>query len=195
MTLSEIVKKFELDADPTDSNGVLKALRKRLGELHPDRNGGDFASEESQLNYLRIQSAIESLEPSGTLVPLKEVTALVETFTKAFAPLAGAQEESLRAQRNSLIKESVRAQHRGIKVTSGTFLAISTGLLAFMGALKENPVLGKILEIQHADMVILSAWLYSGAFFAIAWYRERERPNRAQNFSHQKMDLLTYSMS
>ncbi|PJL12869.1 hypothetical protein B9Y72_08785 [Stenotrophomonas maltophilia] len=190
MTHAKIVEQFELVADPTDTNSVLKALKKRLGELHPDRNGGSFTSDESRLNYHNIQSAIDSLESSGALVPLKEVTALVEALTKTMAPLAGAQEETLRAQRIIHIKESVRAKHRGIKVTSGTFLAISTALLAFMGSLKENPVLGKILEIQHVEMAILLAWIYSGALFALAWYREKKAESRAEFLSSE--DGLDY---
>ena len=190
MTLTAIVEQFELAADPTDSNSVLKALKKRLGELHPDRSGGSFTSDESRLTYHNIQSAIDSLESSGALVPLKEVTALVEVLTRTMAPLAGAQEESLRVQRIGRIKESVRAQHRGIKVTSGTFLAISSALLAFMESLKENPILGKLLEVQHADMVILVAWIYSGAFFALTWYRERRAESHAEFLSSE--DGLSY---
>lgn len=190
MTLAAIVEQFELEADPTDSSSVLKALKKRLGELHPDRNGGSFASEESRQNYHSIQSAIGSLEASGALVPLKEVTALVEAITKTMAPLAGAQEESLRANRIAHIKESVRAEHRGIRVTSGTFLAISTALLAFMSSLKENPILGRILEFQHADTVILVAWIYSCAFFALSWYKEKRAESSAAFLSSE--DGLAY---
>ena len=180
MTFSAIVEQFQLEADPMDRSSVLNSLKKRMGELHPDRNGGSFASDEARQTFHDIQTTIDSIEGSSVLVPLNQVTAIVEILAKTVAPLAAAQEESLKAQRITQIRESVRNQHRGIKITSSTFLAMSSALLAFMGSLKDNPVLGQVLELPNAGLVILSIWLYSGVFFAFTWLNERKAESRAE---------------
>jgi hypothetical protein len=78
------------------------------------------------------------------------------------------------------IRERVRAHHSSFKITSGTLLAISSGIFAFMGALKDNPVLGRLLEIPGAETVLLLVWVYTGLLFGMSWMRERQAETYAE---------------
>jgi hypothetical protein len=180
--LDEVVKRLGLDADPTDRASVIRALKARLADLHPDRTGGEFESEESRRAFLEAQAAIASVEAAEptALVPLREVTSLVESLAKSVAPLGAVQEEILRTQRTREIRERVRAHHYSFKITSGTLLAISSGLFAFMGALKDNPVLGRLLGIPGVDLGLLVIWLCSGLLFGMSWLRERRAESYAE---------------
>jgi hypothetical protein len=177
-----VVKRLVLDADPTDRASVIRALKARLAELHPDRTGGEFKSEESRRAFLEAQAAmasVEAAEPTA-LVPLRDVTNLIQSLAKSVAPLGAVQEEILRTQRTREIRERVRVHHYPFKITSGTLLAITSGLFAFMGALKDNPVLSRLLKIPGVDLALLLIWLCSGLFFAISWLHERRAESYAE---------------
>ncbi|MDR7098602.1 hypothetical protein J2X04_000949 [Lysobacter niabensis] len=178
----ELVERFSLDAEPSDRAEVITSLKARLSKLHPDKTGGQFTSEEDKQQFFSIQAALAKLEDANdsALVPLEHVTALVETLAKAVAPMGAVQNEMLQAQRKQEIRNQVRARYAQVKVTSGTFLAISTAILTFMGTLKDNPVLGDLLTVPNVPAYLAAIWLTSCVLFAMTWLRERKAAATAE---------------
>ena len=85
------VKRLGLDADPNDRANVVRALKERVKELHPDRTGGKFESEEAKCAFLEAQTTLATVEAAETmaLMPLREITSLVEGLAKSVVPLWG----------------------------------------------------------------------------------------------------------
>lgn len=193
--IRELVKSLGLDVDPTDRGAVIRALRCRLATLHPDRTAGEFQSEEAKRTFHETQealTAVEAAEPTA-LVPLRDVTSLVESLAKSVAPLGAAQEKSLRTQRSREIRERVRAHHYSFKITSGALLGVSSGLFAFMDALEDKPVFGLLLEVRWIEILLPMMWLYSVLLFGIAGLGERRAESYAEFLTTDKGLIHTFA--
>jgi hypothetical protein len=180
------VKRLGLDADPNDRANVVRALKERVKELHPDRTGGKFESEEAKCAFLEAQTTLATVEAAETmaLMPLREITSLGEGLAKSVVPLGVLQEEILRMQRTREIRERARAHHYSFKITSGTLLAISSGIFAFMGALKDNPLLGRLPGFPGIDVVLFLSGSTAGSYLEYHGF-VNEPPSRMRSSSQQ----------
>lgn len=180
-SLDEIVKRFGLSVDHVDHESVVQALRLRLVELHPDRNGGDFETADSKRVFLEIKDAIKSIEAgrSEALIPLRDVQKFMESLAKSLGPVGGVNERMLHAQQAREIHNGVKLYHRPFRLTSGVFAGICSGLVFFMGSFKENPLFGPLLQMRGVQLSLAALWFYSGVFFLFAWLGER----RAESYA------------
>ncbi|MDE0164292.1 MAG: hypothetical protein OXL36_04255 [Bryobacterales bacterium] len=59
-SLEELSTEFDLDTS-TDREAMRRALQSRLGTLHPDKTGGEFASNEQKGEFHRLSEALKFL--------------------------------------------------------------------------------------------------------------------------------------
>ena len=62
-SLEELSTEFDLDTS-TDREEMRRALQHRLGTLHPDKTGSEFASNEQKGEFHRLSEALQFLESS-----------------------------------------------------------------------------------------------------------------------------------
>ena len=79
--IKQIRDEFGIDNESPDE--IRKELIKRMSEIHPDKNKGEFSSEREKGDYFKIDSARRFLDEQTkdheALIPLKDVTDLIET--------------------------------------------------------------------------------------------------------------------
>lgn len=61
-SISEIIENFNLKV--TEPSEVRRELLKLISEIHPDKNAGEFRSQEDESNFHRIQNAINHIDES-----------------------------------------------------------------------------------------------------------------------------------
>jgi hypothetical protein len=181
----EITSRFRLAAPSGDLPGVLAELKRRMVEAHPDRNGGEFPTLDHKAEFIDLQSGIEYVEQlsrsQNALVPVTQVTALVEAMTQALARRERMPDLTSETHLKLIqdVRSSLRGAYFGPKITSGVALAISSGLFVFMGSLKDHPILGNLVREPSFGNLLITAWLASGGLFLLLWYRERQSESRA----------------
>src|SRR5215213_9117713 len=186
-SVEEIVQRFRLAVSSSDLPGVLDELKRKLVEAHPDRNGGDFPSPELKARFIDLQSSIEYVEQKSkvqnALVPMSQVSALVEAVTQAI--VRREQAPTSPAQSYIQIVEEVRTRLRraylGPKISSGVALAVSSAVFAFMGSLKDHPILGNYVASQTFVNLLLFTWIASGFLFVFLWFREGQVEAQAEH--------------
>src|SRR5262245_11907316 len=85
-TIADVAKHFGLDAHVTQET-LRDELKRRLAQLHPDRNGGEFRSSSEKAEYLQLQSALtfvdDFAQTSTAMVPISQLPAVIEAVTRA----------------------------------------------------------------------------------------------------------------
>jgi len=72
------------------------------------------------------------------------------------------------------------------------FWSVTTALLAFMGLLKNHPVLGALNSNVYAKITLAAAWLISGSLFLIFWWREQLTEKRIDYLMSEECLVETF---
>jgi hypothetical protein len=161
---------------------VKKSVRQELSTLHPDRHGGKFesASDEERFHILTAALAYCESGRSTALVPVEDIPALVTAIAQA---ISTAQAPTLAQQRGEY-RETVRADlHRHaipMRIGSGVFAGVCTGLLAVSKQFADDPLLGMWIASPMGRLVLLSMALYAGIFFVMSWWSEQKQGARLE---------------
>ncbi|HDU8571248.1 TPA: hypothetical protein RG687_001018 [Vibrio parahaemolyticus] len=153
-----------------------KALKSERASLHPDKNGNKFDSDESEARYHFISSALSHLDEleakSRQLVPMSEVTKLVEVMSKSIALQNSPTSKDIENTSRQNIRFELNRKYKGKKIGSG----IVAGFLGFMITqapnFEKNPVLKPFIGEPVFLHIMLIIGLCSAAMFFWLWFRE-----------------------
>ena len=180
-SLEELSKEFDLDTS-TDREAMRRALQRRLGTLHLDKTGGEFASNEQKGEFHRLSEALQFLESQAS-IPTALVTN-AEMSTRTLRCLEQIEQSLARVESRRSVSPRTRAEHRDAVtreatahfraswIRSGVFASIAGSIVTFSQALSNNAVLGWIADSTIITGFLSAAFLASGALALIGRLRE-----------------------
>src|SRR5947209_20361749 len=90
LSAADVAQEFGLTGHTNDPAALRNELRKVMSELHPDKNAGDFKSDEEKKKFLHVKDALEFLDAqtqnAGALIPISQLPAIIKAFSEAIAP-------------------------------------------------------------------------------------------------------------
>lgn len=174
-----------------ESQSLKKAISKKLAQIHPDKNGNEFANPETEHLWHELQSAKEFVEKvtateaqtsEHQLIPISQMTELVRLITQSNSQPFETRLSSLKIE----AREDARAKGMIPRIGSGVFAAVSAFLFTFSSSAKDHPLLGQWLQTSIAQYMLLAATLYSGMFFLMTWSRERRQETLVEFLSSEE---------
>jgi hypothetical protein len=183
-SLADVAGDFEVTTGASDPEVVRGELKKIMSSIHPDKNGGQFKTEEDKSRYLRAKEALEFLDVhvqvGSSLIPISQLPALFGAVSQALA--SQSPRESLVLQTTYLTDARYRIARRFAlpKIGSGVFATITGFLVTFSDKFEKNPILGPLLNSTTSQIVLLLLITYSVIFFILSWNRERHAESAAE---------------
>jgi hypothetical protein len=183
-SIADVAREFGLQEYATDAPALRDGLKRLMSSVHPDKNGGSFKSDQDKALFMRTKAALDYIElqsESGlALIPLSQLPAIVSAVSQALSIRPAMDSQTL--QSNYMADARARISRRFVlpKISSGVFAAITGFLVAFPDKFQKNPIVGPILGERITQLMLLSMVVYSGLFFVMAWYRERDAEARAE---------------
>ena len=180
-SLEELSTEFDLDTS-TDREAMRRALQLRRGTLHPDKTGGEFASNEQKGKFHRLSEALQFLD-SHAPIPLALVTN-AEMLTRTLRLLEQIEQSLASADSRPSVTPRTRAEHRDAVtreatahfraswIRSGVFASIAGSIVTFSQALSNNAVLGWIADSTITTGFLSAAFLASRVLALIGRSRE-----------------------
>ncbi|MGU5827060.1 hypothetical protein [Aeromonas hydrophila] len=160
-----------------------KALKSERASLHPDRNGNQFDSHESEERYHFINKALSHLDAlddkSRQLVPMSEVTKLVEVMSKSISLRNTPTSKEIENSSRQNIRFELSRKYKGKKIGSG----VIAGFLGFMITqapnLEKNTIFKPFIGEPLFQLAMLVIGIYSVVFFVLLWHMERKEESLA----------------
>jgi hypothetical protein len=171
-SIEMIQKEFNLEEDSHESiRSVLKHIK---STLHPDKTGGKFQSENDEVEYHKLDRAInfiDSNKVSGKdLVTISAVTDL----TKAVTELVSSQSEvtNKNTELSNEINRSIVSYHSKLKMPRIALTAVTVALSAtwlFPSAVEKHPILSNIIDFTSFSVNFI--WAYAVMFCVLFWIK------------------------
>ena len=177
-SIKQIRDEFGIDSESPDE--IRKELIKRMPEIHPDKNKGEFSSEKEKGDYFEIDSARrfldEQTKDQEALIPLKDVTDLIKTV-KELVPTNNENKsvENLRIKIDDSI-DKLKHRNQTPKIATSSITALLTVLWVFPSTVQQHPILS--VYIDPTDIMFTIVWLYSLMLTAGLWWILIRRENK-----------------
>jgi len=190
-TLTELASKLGLPED-TEEPKIRKAARKRMKEIHPDQNDGDFSSESEKQELLKITSILNnSNSNTEALTSVDQATDLVNVIKNSGLLSSQSQVSELRKDCKSEYREQQSSRYTFPRIGSGALAAVTSFLATFPGQLADDPVVGEFIATSSVRLSFLLLAFCSGLFFVLTWYNEkREREKLDWLLSSEGLTLM-----
>lgn len=177
--LKEVEKKYYEQGYETLS----KVLKSERASIHPDKNGNQFASDESEARYHFISSALSHLDEleakSKQLVPMSEVTKLVEVMSKSIALNNSPTSKEIESSSRQNIRFELNRKYKGKKIGSGVIAGFLGLMITQAPNLEKNPILKPFIGEPIFLKLMLMIGLYSVGMFVLLWFREGKEESLA----------------
>jgi len=176
-SLNEI--KVDFDLESNDIENIKEELEKQRLEIHPDRTGGEFPSDEIKDNYHKINDAltfIKNMNSDQSIIVIEKMTDLIKIVTDLVPnSVANTLENTL----NTNIANSISRYHSRFilpKITLTGATSILSFLLLFPKQISENPLLSHYIDPTHSFFAIiwLVALIYCSAFWIFVFNSEEK---------------------
>ena len=187
-SLEELSTEFGLDTS-TDREAMRGALQRRLGALHPDKTGGEFASNEQKGEFHRLSEALQFLEshesiPTGHVTNAEMLTGTLRRLEQIEQSLARADSRravspKTRVEHRDAVTREVTAHFRASWIRSGVFASIAGSIVTVSQALPNNAVFGWIADSTITTGILSAAFLASGVLALIGRLKEGRARRRA----------------
>lgn len=181
-TIEELQNYFKIDV--TDQDLLIKTLKEKRNELHPDKTGGQFNSESEKNEYLDIKEAIQFVKDefntTQQLVPISQISTLIKTIS---SELAMKGEPSIIESQKSLKSEfqtELSQKYKGFKIGSSIFAGISAYLFTQAGTLSEHPILSELFSTDAGLVGISTIFLMSATMFLFTWTQEKNLKSKIE---------------
>ena len=184
-SLEQIASTFGLQTAAPDE--VRDLLRRRRLELHPDRTGGQFESEEAREQFHLIEEALTAADTMATdstaLVPVEAITQIVRALREE--SLHGTREnreEALQSRLGAQVERSLGAFRSPVQpptVVLSAITAVLTALWLFPKVAMEHPVLKQIIDVGSPAFgaVWMSLVMTASMGWVLSW-RQKDRFER-----------------
>ncbi|MFK0268312.1 hypothetical protein [Pseudomonas asiatica] len=180
----DIINEFSLKSQDTELESVREELKKIMSSVHPDRNGGNFSSEEDKSRFLRVQEALRFLElnahTGSAMIPVSQLPAVINALSQALSTTSSPNANALQSNYMPDARARISRRYALPKIGSGVFAAVTGFLFAFPEKLGEHPILGPMMNETVTQALLLSLMMYSGLFFVISWYKEKRAEANAE---------------
>lgn len=183
-SIVDIINEFGLKAQGADFEEVRDELRKIMSSVHPDRNGGNFSSEEDKSRFLRAQEALRFLElnahAGSALIPVSQLPAVISALSQALTTTSSSNANALQLNYMPDARARISRRYTLPKIGSGVFAAATGFLVAFSDKFDKHPLLGPLLNERMSQLILLALMVYSGMFFIFSWYKEKQSEANAE---------------
>ncbi|WBA13406.1 hypothetical protein [Salinivibrio kushneri] len=173
----DIIDRFSLDAEPDDFESLDRELRHRVSQLHPDKNGGQFESNDDRLEFDEVKAARDFvntlMNTSRDVVAIEQLPAILNALQLAQSNQPNGQDRHLRTEVRNENRQDLHSRYTAPRVGSGVFAAITGALFTFSGSLADHPVLGALESSYEVQLGLLALSGYSAIFFGLTWYFEQ----------------------
>ena len=195
--LAAVAKSLGMSRTPESTEALRREIRTELGDLHPDRNGGDFASTEYRDRYNELSVALAELDgDTGTtaVVPVATVAPMVVAILDALnsSGQLDAQTTSSAARVTSIraeAKEEAAYRFRLSRYTSGVVGMLASAIWIFptmvnafggqdASTVLEASILAPMFSHALFEPISFGIGLYSWMFFALTWFMEQNDRSR-----------------
>ena len=177
-SVQQIVEELNLDCNSEDSEAVKKALKQLRSKLHPDNSGGKFLSPSEEEQYYAVLEALNFLteEKENRLAPVPQTNDSlgIQVLTQVLRQSTESHFYTKESEFRKEIKSSIASQYIPARITSGVFASICGSLMAFSGAIKDNPVFGHLVNNSIIHMGIIAIFIYALIFFVFSWISEQK---------------------
>ena len=184
LSIIDVVNEFGLKAQGADFEAVRDELKKIMSSIHPDKNGGNFSSEEDKSRFLRAQEALRFLEfsvqASSAMIPVSQLPAVISALSQALATPSSSNANALQSNYMPDAKARISRRYTLPKIGSGVFAAATGFLVAFSDKFDKHPLLGPLLNERMSQIFLLTLMMYSGFFFLLSWYKEKQSEANAE---------------
>ena len=144
-SISEVVDDFELIHIENDNLAVLAKLKEERSKIHPDKNGGEFTSDEHRKKYHRVDDAVTYLESKmeerKELISLSQLPAIVDSIATSIAKQNQPSVIQIQRDLKSDFRSELSRKYITPKIGSGVFAGISAFLFAKAGDFADHPIL------------------------------------------------------
>lgn len=182
-SISDIKDEFGLSYNEDDNLDILAKLKEKRAELHPDKNGGEFTSEEQRKFYHRVDDAItyleSKIEESKDLIPLSQLPTIIDSITTSIAKQNKPSAIQIQRDLKNDFRSELSRKYITPKIGSGVFAGISAFLFAKAGDFADHPLLSGYLGGETGLMVLGQIFIISSLFFVITWVREKKEEGLA----------------
>lgn len=158
--LEEIIQEFDIDS--SDSSEILTLLKEKRIQLHPDKTGGSFKSDDCKKEYESVNQAIlfldSKLDKSNELALMTNgVRDLLEIISKQniTAESLTAENKLSETINNNIIQ--FKSKSLFPKISSSTITILVTYIFMFPNQIQNHPILSKFINISN--QVFLLVWL------------------------------------
>jgi hypothetical protein len=167
--LGQIKKEFGIEAEELEE--IRKQLRQLLREVHPDTNGGSFATEDAEKQYHKISDAINFIDErkstDNALILRSEVQELIRVIRDIVPQATQSDPEKKLAELIDSDIKIFKTRHKFPKITTATISVVISALWLFPNTIKEHPVLSRLIDLQSPSFTAL--WLLTLAATASYW--------------------------
>lgn len=169
--------KSELKLEGNNSE-VRKGFVKKMKEIHPDNNGGDFNSEEEKLLYTQLGDAIKEInEDQLPVISNSEIVAMVKSISINNNKVDPNKNLELKTDKSYL---NYRGKHFFPKISITAITSLISIIWLFPNQLSEHAVLSKFIDVESP--VFNAIWLYSLFFTGLYWFVFNSRERNQKEF-------------
>ena len=182
---------------PESMEALRRDIRTELSDLHPDRNGGDFASTQFRDRYTELSNALAELDGDTgvtALVPVATVAPMVAAILEALnnsGQLEGQKRTSVArgAAIRAEAKEEAAYRFRLSRYTSGVVGMLASAIWMFptmvnafgsenASTVLEASILAPMFAHALFEPISFGVGLYAWMFFALTWFMEQNDRSR-----------------
>ena len=181
--MEQFRKKYGLTAK--DREGLKEEIKQKLAELHPDKSGGEFRSDDEKQQYLRLSMAKgeldEILYSNSQLVPISVVKDLITVIDDKKQLLN--QEKLEEKLKTSIARYINKAKRKALlpKISSAAIAAIVSFIWFFPNSLKNHPILKNWVDFDNPAFNMI--WFFILSIAIAFWVVDYLRQNRQEELS------------
>ena len=181
LSVADLVRSLGLNASSDDRKSIRDEIRRRISAIHPDHNGGAFATPEARSQYEDLVAALAFLDTPLTtaLIPVSEVPALIAAIRQAFVPAGpvDASADQARAEYREIARADASQRVLLPRIGSGAFAALCTFVLTVGDTFRNDALLGGLTESRS---LLFNLLLCSVVAFLATWWVEQQERNHAE---------------
>ena len=164
-------------ADEIGNAPVLSYLKDLRSNLHPDKNGGTFSSEEEEEQYHFLNEAINQLEIrsqyENQLIPVAQLPTLIDAIGKTITTQHQPNPIDVKISCRESFRKDLSRKYFGPKIGSGIFAAVTAFLFTQSPNLIVHPLVGDFFKSQTGLLSLAMLFLVSVSLFILTWLKER----------------------
>jgi hypothetical protein len=178
------IKDLESFSETHGFENTIQLLKKERLAMHPDKNHGEFDNEESKKRYHFLDQAIQNPNlfnnTNSQLVPMSEVTTIIESVTKLMARRDEPTSKEIEKSSKETIRMDLSRKYKSTKIGSVTFVALTGYLITQSGSLAKNPMFSKyFVDGGVGEIILIMLCVISTALFSLLWVRENRDESKA----------------